>query len=71
MKKNMNSTDSIVRLVIALLIAALFFTNLISGALGIVLLVAAGIFLLTSFVRFCPLYAVFGISTCSVGEREA
>jgi len=38
--------------------------NIISGTLGIVLLVAAAIFVLTSLVGFCPLYAPFGISTC-------
>ena len=50
---------------IAAVIAVLFFTNVISGTGGIVLLVLAGVFLLTSVVSFCPLYAPFGLSTCS------
>mgnify|MGYP002401665339 CR=1 FL=1 len=71
MKKNMGSADRIIRLIIAAVIAGLFFTNGISGTLGIVLLVLAGIFLLTSLVSFCPLYAPFGISTCAVEKKNA
>lgn len=71
MKKNMGSADRIIRLVIAAVIAGLFFTNVISGTLGIVLLVLAGVFLLTSLVSFCPLYATFGISTCAVEKKNA
>ncbi len=60
----MGNADRAVRVVIAILIAALYFTGTVSGTLGIVLLALAGIFVLTSFVSFCPLYAPFGISTC-------
>lgn len=66
MKKNMGTTDRGIRTVIALVIAVLFFTNVISGTLGIVLAAVAGVFLLTSVVSFCPLYAIFGIKTCKV-----
>lgn len=66
MKKNMGTADRIIRLIIAGLVAALYFTNIISGTLGIVLLVLAGIFVLTSLVSFCPLYTLFGIKTCKV-----
>ena len=69
MKKNMGSADRIIRLLIAAVIAVLYFTNVITGTLGIVLLVAAGIFALTSFISFCPLYAPFGIRTCAVKEQ--
>ena len=64
MKKNMGNVDKIVRVLIAVVIAILFFTKVISGTLGIVLLVLGGVFLLTSLVGFCPLYAPFGIKTC-------
>jgi hypothetical protein len=64
MKKNMGNADRIIRILIAALIAVLFLTNTISGTLGIVLLVLAGVFLLTSFISFCPLYAPLGITTC-------
>lgn len=64
MKKNLGNVDRIVRVLIAVVIAILFFTKVISGTLGIVLLVLGGVFLLTSLVGFCPLYAPFGIKTC-------
>lgn len=64
MKKNMGSADRIIRLIIAAVIAVLFFTNVISGTLGIVLLVLAGVFVLTSLISFCPLYTLVGINTC-------
>ncbi|MEN8790415.1 MAG: DUF2892 domain-containing protein [Flavobacteriaceae bacterium] len=70
MKKNMGTTDRILRFVIAAIIGVLYFTGTISGTLGIVLLVLAIVFVLTSFVSFCPLYAPFGLSTCSTKNKE-
>ena len=64
MKKNMGSADRITRLLIAAIVAVLYFTNVITGTLGIVLLVIAGVFVLTSVISFCPLYSLFGIRTC-------
>ncbi|MEL6821800.1 MAG: DUF2892 domain-containing protein [Calditrichota bacterium] len=69
MKKNMGSVDKIVRIIAALAIAALYFTGTVSGTLGIVLLVLAGVFVATSFVSFCPLYAIVGLNTCPVEEQ--
>ena len=63
MKKNMGSADKMIRFVLAALIAVLYFTNVITGTLGIVLMILAGVFVLTSFINFCPLYAPFKIST--------
>ena len=60
----MGSTDRIIRLSIATLIAVLYFTNVIEGTLAIVLGIAAVIFAATSFVNFCPLYSMLGINTC-------
>lgn len=65
MKKNMGSTDRIIRFIVAAVIGVLYYTGTISGTLGLVLLILAGVFLLTSFISFCPLYAPFGISTCA------
>ena len=65
MKKNIGSADRIVRLIVAALVAVLYFTNTITGLLGIVLLILGGIFLLTSLISFCPLYALVGLNTCS------
>jgi hypothetical protein len=64
MKKNMGTADRVIRFLVAAVIAVLFFTNVITGTLGIVLLVLGGVFLLTSFVSFCPLYTIVGLSTC-------
>jgi hypothetical protein len=68
MRKNMGNADRIIRVIIAVIIAALYFTNIITGTLGIVLLALAGIFVLTSLFSFCPLYAPFGLSTCKTKE---
>jgi len=68
MKKNMGIADKVIRILVAIVIAALFFTNVITGAWGIVLLVLAAIFLLTSFVSLCPLYLPFGIRTNKTQE---
>ena len=64
MKKNMGSADRVVRVLLAVLFAILYFTGTVTGTFGLVLLVLGGIFPLTSLVSFCPLYAPFGISTC-------
>jgi hypothetical protein len=71
MKKNMGMLDRIIRSVLALIIGILYFTGTISGALGLILLIGAIVFLATSFVSFCPLYLPFGISTCKVKEPKA
>jgi hypothetical protein len=64
MKTNMGTLDRILRVVVAVVIAVLYFTGTISGTLGYVLLGLGGIFLLTSVISFCPLYLPFGITTC-------
>lgn len=65
MKPNMGSTDRIIRVVLAVVVAVLYFTNLISGTAAIILGILAIVFLLTSVVGFCPLYAPFKLSTIS------
>ncbi len=66
MTVNMGQADRFIRPVIAIVLIALYFTGTVSGTLGIIALVVAGIFLLTSVVGMCPLYSLFGISTCKV-----
>jgi hypothetical protein len=68
MKKNMGIADRIVRVLIAAVVAALYFTGVVTGTLGIVLLVLAGVFVATSLISFCPLYTLFGLSTCPVSK---
>jgi uncharacterized membrane protein len=63
MKKNMGTIDKVIRILIAVVIAILFFTHVITGILGIVLIALAAIFVLTSIMSFCPLYLPFGLST--------
>jgi len=64
MKKNMGNLDRIIRIIIAAVVGYLYFTGVVTGTLGIVLLVLAGVFVLTSIVSFCPLYTLVGLSTC-------
>jgi hypothetical protein len=60
----MGNTDRIIRVLIAVAILILYFTNIISGTLAIVLLALSGIFILTSIISFCPLYWPLKINTC-------
>lgn len=64
MKANMGTADRAIRFIVAIVIAALYFTHRISGTTAIVLGVVAVIFVLTSMVRVCPAYLPFGFSTC-------
>jgi len=68
MKKNMGSTDKIIRILIALVVVVLYWQGIIPGTLGIVLLALAAIFVFTSLVSFCPLYLPLGINTCKKKE---
>ena len=63
MKANMGTADKAIRILVALVIIALYYTEQISGTAAIILLAFAGIFIATSFMSFCPLYLPFGIST--------
>ena len=63
MKKNMSTADGVIRLIVALVIIALWYMNIISGLLLTILGIVAVIFIATGFINFCPLYAVFGIRT--------
>jgi hypothetical protein len=66
MKKNMGNADRIVRILLAAVFAYLYFGGIVTGTLGLVLVILGGVFVLTSLVNFCPLYSLFGISTCPV-----
>lgn len=68
MKTNMGSADRIIRILIAIIVIALQQMNVISGTSAIVLLVLAGVFILTSVIKFCPLYTLFGFKTCKVND---
>lgn len=59
----MGNTDKLIRVILALVLSALYFTDVIPGTPGLVLTALAIVFLLTSLVSFCPLYLPFGINT--------
>lgn len=63
MKKNMGTTDRIVRTILAIVMAALYFTGTVSGTLGVVMLILAIVFIATSIMGFCPLYLPLGLNT--------
>ena len=65
----MGSLDRAIRIVIALVIQVLFFSNVLSGTLAIVLLILSAVFVLTSFLSFCPLYLPFGLNTCKKKKK--
>ncbi|MDJ0644362.1 MAG: DUF2892 domain-containing protein [Flavobacteriaceae bacterium] len=64
MKKNMGGADRIIRILIAVVIGILYYQNIIGGTLAYILIALAAIFVVTSFISFCPLYAVVGLNTC-------
>lgn len=64
MKKNMGSIDKIIRLIVVLILAGLYFTKVIEGTLGLIAIAISVVFLLTSLISFCPLYTILGINTC-------
>lgn len=68
MKKNMGNADRVIRVIIAAIVTYLYFTGVVTGTLGIVLIALAGIFVLTSLVSFCPIYTIFGVKTCKTSQ---
>jgi len=66
MNKNVGKSDKIVRLIIAIVLVTLYFTNIVTGTLGIIALVLAGIAVVTAFMNFCGLYKLVGINTCKM-----
>jgi hypothetical protein len=70
MKKNGGNVDRIIRFLMGLLLAALYFADIATGAAGYWVLVMGIIFLVTATFSFCPLYAVFGIGTCSLSDSS-
>jgi len=63
MKKNMGNVDRVIRILVAVVVLILYFTHVITGTLAVILLILAGIFVVTSFIGFCPLYVLLGFNT--------
>jgi hypothetical protein len=68
MKKNVSTIEKVIRILIAAIFIVLFATKVVTGTLGIVLLAVAGIFILTSLIGWCPIWAAFGVST--TGKKQ-
>jgi drug/metabolite transporter superfamily protein YnfA len=64
MKKNVGNVDRIIRVILAAVFAVLYFTGIVPGTVGLVLVALGGIFVLTSLISFCPIYAIVGLNTC-------
>jgi len=64
MKKNMGNADRMIRVLLAIIFSALYFTGIVTGLLGLTLVVLSAVFLLTSIFSFCPLYALVGLNSC-------
>jgi len=64
----MGGIDRIIRLVVAAVIVLLYTQGIIAGTIAYVLFAVAAIFVLTSFVSFCPLYRIVGLNTCKVKQ---
>ncbi|MEO1013038.1 MAG: DUF2892 domain-containing protein [Bacteroidota bacterium] len=68
MKKNMGRTDKVVRVLLAIMVALLVYFEVVQGTFAMILLALATVFVITSVVSFCPLYRIFGLSSCKVGK---
>ncbi len=70
MKKNMGTADKTIRILIAVAVVILYFTNTISGISGIILMIFAVVFVLTSLISFCPRYSLLGINTNKIKSEK-
>ncbi len=69
MKPNMGNIDRIIRVLLAAVFAYLYFSGTVTGVLGLVLVILGAVFVLTSLVSFCPLYALVGLNTCPTKKQ--
>ncbi|MGB9697268.1 MAG: YgaP family membrane protein [Ignavibacteria bacterium] len=70
MKKNVGTTDRIVRIIVAIILAVLYFAGIVHGVLGVILLILAIVLVITSVMSFCALYTLLGISTCPAKTQD-
>lgn len=66
MKTNVGTVDRMIRLVLGVVLVVLYFSETLTGTLGLVLVVLGVVFVITSIVGFCPLYSLVGLNTCPV-----
>jgi hypothetical protein len=70
MKKNVGSTDKIIRLLIAAVIAILILTGILTNIVAIIFGIIGAAMIITSFISFCGLYSIFGWNTCAITEKK-
>lgn len=70
MKKNLGTSDRVIRLVLAVIIAVTYLAGFLHGIIGTILLVLAGIITITGLIGWCPVYAPFGLNTCKVKQSK-
>jgi hypothetical protein len=63
MKNNVGTIDKVIRILVAVVVVVLYFTHVISGTLGIILLALAAVFVVTTILGFCPIWQILGLST--------
>ncbi len=71
MKKNMGIADRIIRILLAAGFAYLYFAGVVTGTIGLILVILGGVFVLTSLIGFCPLYTIFKFNTCATKNNVA
>lgn len=70
MKKNMGFADRIIRIIAAIAFIILYFTGVMTGTIGIIILAIAAMFIITAALSICPLYSPFGINTGSIKDDK-
>lgn len=70
MKKNIGFLDRIIRIILAVVFAALYFMQVITGTIGLILLIVGGVLLATALIDFCPIYRIFGIHSIPPEEMD-
>lgn len=70
MKTNESLLDRIIRILLAVIITVLYFTGILKGAIGIILLILAILFFITALLGFCIIYAIFGIGTYKPTDED-
>ena len=70
MKKNVGKLDTIVRVLLAAVIAVLYLSDIIAGTTSIILGIIALVLLVTGLIGWCGIYAIFGIKTCPKTKKK-
>ena len=60
----MGGLDKVIRVILTLVAGLLVYFEVVEGPSAYILLTIIGVFVITSLVGFCPLYGIFGISSC-------